>query len=79
MKWLKWLGMLLLVVVAGIAALFGVAWVVDRSAATTVYVVNDPALAIPTDSHALAQGAHLYATRTTGPASNTSRPAPSAP
>jgi mono/diheme cytochrome c family protein len=26
-------------------------------------VVNDPALAIPTDSHALAQGAHLYATR----------------
>ena len=63
MKWLKWLGMLLLVVVAGVAALFGVAWLVDRQAAATVYAVNDPALTIPTDSHALAQGAHLFVTR----------------
>lgn len=63
MTWLKWLGMLLLVVVAGVAGLFGIAWLVDRNAAATVYAVNDPALSIPTDSHALAQGAHLFATR----------------
>jgi cytochrome c553 len=63
MKWLTWLGLVLLVVVVGVAALFGVAWVVDRRAAATQYVVNDPPLVLPTDSHALAQGAHLFVTR----------------
>lgn len=63
MKWLKALAILLMVVAIAAGCLFGTAWLVDRDTASTVYSVNDPPLTLPGDSHALAQGAHLFATR----------------
>lgn len=59
----RWLGVLLLMALLGLAGLFGAGHLHSRSVAGTVYAVNDPPLSLPTDSHAIAHGAHLFETR----------------
>jgi cytochrome c553 len=62
-KWLKRLGLLLSVVVLAALALVVVAWWKTSQGMARTYVVNDPPLTIARDAAALANGAHLFATR----------------
>lgn len=62
-KFFKWVGVALGLVVVLALAGFGLAsWKLAR-AASRVYVVHDPALVVDRSEAAVAQGAHLFATR----------------
>ena len=62
-KLVRWLlrGVLVLGLIA--AGLLGAGWWHARSVGSTPIVVNDPPLQLPTTSHDLAHGAHLFTTR----------------
>jgi len=58
-----WLLRGLLVLLLLPVVFYALVWRQTERMAAAVYRVADPALVLPTDSHALAQGAHLYETR----------------
>lgn len=62
-KLLKGSGVLLLVVLAAMAIVFGIAWWNSETALGRTYAVADPPLVIPTDPAAVAHGRHLFETR----------------
>lgn len=62
-RWLKWIGVFLLALMLGAAALFGLAWQRSEAGLGKVYAVADPALQLPVDAAALAHGKHLFETR----------------
>jgi mono/diheme cytochrome c family protein len=62
-RFLKWVGMLLLIVVVAAAVVYGLAWRKSQAALAQRFDVNDPPLSIANDAATLERGKHLFATR----------------
>ncbi|HJW44969.1 MAG TPA: cytochrome c [Lysobacter sp.] len=63
---MKWAGIVLAIVVLGVATLFAVAWGVTGQALKRTYTVSDPPLTVTNDPATLLRGRHLFDTRGCG-------------